>query len=513
MKAVKFLKPIEEPINDTLSLHVTGASLDRLGQPKALIEAWNGSLLFTGLVPLAQVVSRQRFAKQVVEQLDPEVATTAEIDAALIRLSVALPRHMEGPPPDEPATTADDRDTLYTQARSVLEAPDVLDQIEQTLRRLGLVGERNAALLVYLAALTRLFAEPVSVIVKGPSSGGKSFLLKKVIELLPPSAFVDYTSVSPKYLAFSEDDLRHRIVVMYEAGGVADDTGAYIMRSLLSEGALKIGTVDKDDDGRIAGRSIEQAGPTALFTSTTRASLDGELETRTLSITITDTREHSRAIIQEQAAKAKGQRRVSVDLTPFHALQEWLSLTPEPDIRIPFAATLGRLVTCDEVRIRRDFPKLVALTSACALLRQVHRERDADEAILATLDDYATVRELLAESFAAAQQDGLTDKQRDAVNAVVDACGEQDDDAHGVSLGVIAKRLGIGKSSASRRLSNPLRQGYLRNLHADKKGQPGAYVPGEPLPDPITALPSPEAVQEAWAADAADAEAFRDLRI
>ena len=51
---------------------------------------------------------------------------------------------------------------------------------------MGLVGENRAAKLVYLALTSRLFAEPVNIVVKGLSSSGKSYVVECVIRLFPP---------------------------------------------------------------------------------------------------------------------------------------------------------------------------------------------------------------------------------------------------------------------------------------------------------------------------------------
>jgi hypothetical protein len=81
-------------------------------------------------------------------------------------------------------------------------------------------------------------------------------------------------------------------------------------------------------------------------------------------------------------------------------------------------------VKIGSVRIRRDFVKLLELVAASAMLHQAQRRRDDDGTIVASLDDYALVRELLVEAFAAAQQDGLTPAQREAVKAVKTLCAE-----------------------------------------------------------------------------------------
>jgi hypothetical protein len=44
--------------------------------------------------------------------------------------------------------------------------------------------------------------------------------------------------MSEKALAYSDEDFRHRFIVIYEAAGLASDFGSYLIRSLLSEGRI-----------------------------------------------------------------------------------------------------------------------------------------------------------------------------------------------------------------------------------------------------------------------------------
>jgi hypothetical protein len=352
----------------------------------------------------------------------------------------------------------------------------------------GLVGEERNAKLLYLVATARLLMRMLSAFVKGPSSSGKSHLLERVVDLLPAEACVNYTTISPRFLAFSDHDLRHKIVLIYEAGGMDDGVGAYVMRSLLSEGCLKIGTVDRGEHDRMEAREIYKQGPTSLLTSSTSPALDAELETRALTITVSDTPAQSRAIMRGAATRYTGGTAAPVDLAPFHALQHWLAAASERRVIIPFAPRLAETVPALAIRIRRDFTKLLDLIAACAFLHQAQRMRDESGAILATVEDYRIVRDLALESFGAAAQDGLTDKQRLAVAKVV---ALQAEGTTGVSLATVAAALGVDKSAASRRLANPLKEGYVRNLE-ERRGHPARFAPGDPLPLPVSALPDPE---------------------
>ena len=402
------------------------------GGTRAVVLTYNGKPgpIHSDRLLMESEVARKRYAKAVAEA-DPAIEA-GPVARALMGISVdlgdRLARDVSGGPE---ADVAVDTDALWSLAGGLLEAPDLLDRAVGAMESHGLVGETQNAKLLYLAATARLLPKPISPFVKGASSSGKSHLLERVVDLLPPDAYVNFTTVSPRFLAYSTHDLRHKIVLIYEAGGMDDGIGAYVMRSLLSEGCLRIGTVDRGEDDGMEAREIVKEGPTALFTSTTRSMLDGELETRALSLTTHDGPDQSRAIMRGAARRYTGDAPIPADLGPFHALQRWLEHAGERRVVIPFAPKLAEVVPTMAMRIRRDFGKLLTLIAASAVLHQARRERGAGGAIVAGMEDYALVRDLLGEVFAAAQQDGLTTKQREAVRAVADL---QPGDTAGVSL-------------------------------------------------------------------------------
>ena len=60
----------------------------------------------------------------------------------------------------------------------------ILDLWIKSSRRV-MAGEDQNAKLLYLVATSRLFANPMQAVVKGPSSGGKSKIRKQVLEFFP----------------------------------------------------------------------------------------------------------------------------------------------------------------------------------------------------------------------------------------------------------------------------------------------------------------------------------------
>lgn len=391
-----------------------------------------------------------------------------------------------------------------------LHADYILRRVVEALERMGLVGERKNALLLYLVMTSRLLPRPVNALVTGPSSGGKSFLVDKVASLFPPGAIHRLTASSELALVYSDADFRHCMVIFGEAAGLRQDgAGAAILRSIAWEGHLVYQTVEKTTEGMKA-RKIEKPGPTGIVTTSTR-NVEPELDTRMLTLSVRDDPSHSRKILRATARRAAGKSYL-VDRAPFIALQRFLALSDVRDAVVPFAETLSQLVDTSVVRIRRDFEQLLTLIRTHALLYQCQRERDSSGRVIATLMDYKAIYLLTADLFQATASDGLTPAQRVAVQTVrkLAAPGSNADVVasikkavsvakEGVTVPQVAKTLGIDRSSAYRRLINPLKQGYVVNLE-DKKGRQMRLVPGERLPKERQVLPSLEELMGAMEA-------------
>jgi hypothetical protein len=355
----------------------------------------------------------------------------------------------------------------------------------ETLHVCGLVGEERAVKLIYLALTSRLLDRIVSVAIKGPSSGGKSFLVEVVLRLFPPEASYELTAMSEHALAYGEEPLAHKIIVLYEAAGLRSDFGTYLVRSLLSENRISYDTVEKTKEG-LKSRHIEREGPTGLITTTTAIHLHPENETRLLSLTVSDAPAQTKAIMKAQAERQG--HTDSLDLAPWHALQRFLALGSRRVV-IPLAEELAELIPPVAVRLRRDFPTILALIKAHALLHQVNRERDADGEIIATLEDYSTIREIVADLVSTGVGATVPDVVRETVNAVAKLIKNGSD--NGVSVTNLAGMLLLDKSTASRRAHDAIERGYLKNL-GEKKGTPARLVIGDPLPDDVELLPAIE---------------------
>lgn len=375
---------------------------------------------------------------------------------------------------------------------------DILRQMVRTLRVCkGLVGENRNAKVTYLALTSRLLDKQVSLAVKGLSSSGKSYTIECVLGLFPPEAVYTMTAMSERALIYLDEPLSHRTVVLYEATALRegrekaeDNQTAYIVRSLLSEGRIEYPTVLRDDDGKLRTVKLVKEGPTNLITTTTSVSLHGENETRMLSLPSNDSQAQTRAVLI--SSSADDDQDGGPDFSEWHQLQRWLAQASH-QVVIPFAMCIGAQIPPVAVRLRRDWNTVRALIRAHAMLHQLNRKADEHGRVIATIDDYAAARSLVADLVAEAAGSAVPPSVRETVELVraltVPADeGDEPPDPDGVKVARVAALLKLERSAATRRLHTARDRGYLVNLE-DKKGKPARYVPGDPLPGEVIVLP------------------------
>lgn len=378
----------------------------------------------------------------------------------------------------------------WGRCRHIATAPRILDLAASAIERHGVVGEREAALLIFLVIVSRLLRRPVSAAVKGVSASGKSYIVERVLSMFAPDAYYALTAMSERALAYSEEPLRHRVLVLYEAAGLRGDFSSYLVRSLLSEGRVRYETVEKTKDG-LRPRLIEREGPTALLLTTTAARLHPENETRIFSIPVSDTTEQTARILNRLGADGDAPHLAGEELAEWHALSEWLALSVA-DVAIPFGELLAKEIPPVAVRLRRDVGAVLNLIRAHTLLHQASRQRDDRGRVVAELADYAEVRGLVADLVSEGVGRAVPSTIRDTVDAV-DAL---------IQAGVaepkftdVARELKVDRSAAQRRCLVAIDRGYLQNLE-DRPRRPARLALGDALPGDDPVLPPIERVQE-----------------
>jgi hypothetical protein len=185
-----------------------------------------------------------------------------------------------------------------------------------------------------------------------------------------------------------------------------------------------------------------------------------------------------------------------VNFAPWHALQVWLEQDGVRSAIVPYAEKIAAAIPPLNNRLRRDFEAILKLIQTHAILHQVQREHDDQGRVIATVDDYAVVYELVADLIGVAVEAGISNAVRETVEAVRELTTPRQPPSslqllYGISLGKVADHLKLDKSSTSRRVATAINAGYLHNLEI-RRGRPARLVLGDALPEERSILPRPD---------------------
>ncbi len=169
--------------------------------------------------------------------------------------------------------------------------PDLVARIRADIERIGVVGLSDEQLVVFFSGVSAKAPltdadGPVSVLIRGRSSTGKSQLLRRVTRFFPPEAVVNLTEVTAKgWLRFPDGALAHRAVFLGERHWDEGDTGGEatrILRELMSEHTVSQVSGMQDEYGR--GQSFVVKGPIALLQSTAAPNVNSQDLSRMLPV-------------------------------------------------------------------------------------------------------------------------------------------------------------------------------------------------------------------------------------
>jgi len=459
----------------------------------ARVEAWNGTLVHAARLDLSSDVTRRRFVKAVARHCGE--TDQGCLEGALMKLSSQLPDYVRRDPAPTAATAPVALEELCQQAAPLLDSDDPLWEIDQAIRDLGYGGQIRPALIVELAVTSRLLAMrpgamPVHLLLLGPPSAGKSYTLGTVLRLHPPEAYHVIDAGSPRVLLYDAAPLRHRALIFAEADSLPageDNPAASAVRGLLQEHHLvyKV-AVFKQETGAYEVQEVAKDGPTVLITTAVRP-LGEQLNSRLFPLEVPYDREQLQYALQTQAClELRGAPEPDAAVVAFHA---YLQAQAPWDVVVPYADALARLIGASAAapRINRDFSRLLSLVKAAALLRHRHRQRNPQGRLVAALDDYATVYDLVAEMYEAA----VTGTSR-AVRDTVEGVRFLNDRGTGrVTVSEVARHLGVSTMAISRSARTATKHGWLVHREA-RKGYPrtstwvSLCLPSRACPPPLS---------------------------
>lgn len=383
---------------------VRGLSAFGVDRMRVNVRVEQGDRFHVDTLDLYSSLSRRRFLEEtasVLAEQDPAALSKeiAGVIDALERERLALRAKGKGEA-SQTAMSAGERE----EALAFLRDPKLIERLAEDFAAIGCVGEGPAMLVSYLAALSRKLPKPLAVLFCARSGAGKSILQERICELLPPEDLERYTRVTTNALFYQEENaLVHKLLAIDEEEGAAQ--AAYALRTLQSEGYLSVTATRTDPQtGKHKADSYRVNGPAAIFLTTAHPeALDYETRNRFLMLTVDESKEQTRKILEHQRWEETlpglvGSERKKAVLRRHQNAQRLLS-----PVRVinPLARSLG--YPADRLILRREQKKYLTLIKAIALLHQHQRkgktvrvDSESVEYIEATESDVALASSLAA---------------------------------------------------------------------------------------------------------------------
>jgi hypothetical protein len=532
--AINNVLPFVRPCSDRAALEHDGNGVDDdelLQRALSQIKAWKSGPNPPSLTSVQQLfhklicdcgsrMLRDKVVDAIIAAFNTELGgkralggtwTQIEKDVATERAQAAR----EGLDDECPPLTAEQkavlRDDLWPKVCELAQAPDLLERVVRQVQSMGVVNERELITLIYLAATSRVLDQPINPVVKGTSSGGKSYTTKHTLRLFPPESVNHLASSSALALVYDDRPLANTVLFVQEANQLqADENNMFsmLLRSLISEGRIVHQTTVEDPDSR-TGRRVERIvreGPIALIITTT-GELHAENETRMLSFHISESQEQTRAVIEGLAARAAGTDEGAADFAIWHDFQRWIALGPTAAV-ILFAPQIAAKIPPSMVRFRRDVESLFNFIKASAILHQEQRKVDDKGRVVATLDDYRVAYSIFSKVLAETSGQRVTENVRAVVDLIAQRAAQpaaKPNDSRFarvagpaassevvLSSEQIGTLTGIGKSAAYRAIRSAIDLGFLVNNEARPR-KPYRLVVQQHIDDAAaTLLPHPD---------------------
>lgn len=278
------------------------------------------------------------------------------------------------------------------EALEALTKKDLLRMIVDDFSSIGIIGEDTNKLLGYLASLSRLLPDPLGVLILSRSGAGKTSLQDAVCKFVPAESVIQYTRLTGQSLFYRDENaLKNKVLAIEEEEGMQQ--AMYSVRTLQSSQRLSIATTCTDPKtGKLYVEEHTVHGPTSVFISTTNPdALDPETRQRFLILTIDESREQTKKILDIQRRKnTYTWYKTNVEETTItklhHNMQRLLKpLTPIlPDgLKIEYPFT--------RLQMRREQGKYLSLVKSIALLYQYQRKQGTIKRVDGSLVNYVLV--------------------------------------------------------------------------------------------------------------------------
>jgi len=150
------------------------------------------------------------------------------------------------------------------EAKKYLKQKDLIQNLQKDLEKIGILGEEENALILFLAMASHKFSNPFSVLCLAKSGMGKSYLLHKLSECLPKNEISFHTQISENaFYYFDSHQIDGKVLFIEDLQWTHQML--HPLATLQTGGKLVKTRATKDKDGMLHSTSFELSGKLCLI--------------------------------------------------------------------------------------------------------------------------------------------------------------------------------------------------------------------------------------------------------
>lgn len=288
------------------------------------------------------------------------------------------------------------------EALILLKDEELLPKISELLEQVGLIGEKDNGLLLFLIFLTRNFDYPLHAIVHGSSGSGKSNLLKTVISSVPDESKHLTTALTENVLFYPPHrNFWSRKILMLEDLDGSMKALLPLREFMSNQKIVKFITEMDTQTGEHRQRKLLAEGPICIVGATTKEKIYEDNSNRSFLIHVDESKAQQRKVMDYQNRLAAGIVNLDELSERVNLLQNLQRLLVPIRIINPFQPELE--LPESVFKPLRTNQHYIQLIKAVTFLHQHQRRTETDkkgrEYITTTLQDIKIANELCRESF------------------------------------------------------------------------------------------------------------------
>jgi DNA primase len=266
-----------------------------------------------------------------------------------------------------------------------LKQDNLLDNINDLLGRIGIVGEEDNRLLQLVTATTYKMNYNLHILYQGSSGSGKTHTIKQIASLMPPQDVIYLTRVTDSSLYnYKGGEFMFKLVIFEDMDGLKEDA-LLAVREMISNKKLSSSTSVKDKRGNADGKIKEVEVSFASLSATTKGELYEDNMSRIIVLSVDESKEQTKRIIdyKNQLYQGKIDKKQQEKIKLF--FRECVALLQVYEVINPYACLVELPENVHKPTRMHDL--VMGVINQIVILNQYQRQKTKDNQLIATKQD------------------------------------------------------------------------------------------------------------------------------